>query len=868
MSTEPTAEETKTHRMDTPVCPASPRSEDRTHRTDAPAVPRHPQPQDKTHRMDAAVTPQPVPQHDATHRMDASAASSAALSGQVRAQNDVPTRHAAAASPPRPGGWTAVQGGPLGFLEPGTVLCGNCVVVRTHHNHESSRPGLFECQAPEGRVMVKVAATEYPPEPELWRKLAELKHRHVLRIFRVSEEEGRFYEVQEFCSGGTLASYVPVPGSDRPAPPPDWIERILVPAFRLGISYLHAQGIVHRDIKPSNMYLREENGQKTLVIGDFDISSILQTGRTSRSTDRAAGTWIYSAPEAFPRFIDEGASQLGSAVVRSSDFYSFGVVIVELLLGTTSLHQARLPDLYDFYLQGGRAEVPAGLPPRLTELLSGLLCRNRNRRWGSDEVARWLAGQTSPEDRQRIADDRGYQLGRSAPPFNSFDSIKPTSLAELAQAMVQEPKTAIDEIMSGDVLLNWIGQIDARIARLIRQDRATHAANPALVLLRARLHIDPAAPLPQDRQGRIHSAEDWVRWAEMAVANRVVKAADVCQKQSLLELETWLQLKQNPEKEPAGRLAAIVALHEDRACQSQGSHLANPRLLLESIFWAFSPSRPFLVAPGVEVNTPLEIAKAALGEAADWKQGPPPSYLAAHRRWQEGFLEAYLRERLTDAGGIASPLLAQIDEARRDFARKTFVAFEVVLRLLDPEQELPLIELDPRALEPLHEIPYGEQRTLVIPFRTQGTGMPYAAIQLQSQWPGVQLETHEVNERRGQIVVQLHSQGDIPVGREYAATLSLAGNTARLATGQAAIRYKVTHPVIDTLYKLAIGATIGAVIMGGFRAALLPAIPGSLALIDTALVVRPQGSYIFWGACALSFLVFRIWLWALANHAR
>lgn len=74
---------------------------------------------------------------------------------------------------------------PLGVLQPGTVLCGDCVVEQTLFAHESQRPGLYLCRAPEGQVIVKVAALNFPPRPELWHRLLFLVHPNIIRTYRI-----------------------------------------------------------------------------------------------------------------------------------------------------------------------------------------------------------------------------------------------------------------------------------------------------------------------------------------------------------------------------------------------------------------------------------------------------------------------------------------------------------------------------------------------------------------------------------------------------------------------------------------------------------------------------------------------------------
>ena len=835
--------------------------------------------EDKTRRMVSPSPPTPTPSspplpEDKTRRMEAR---SAAASGD---QDLVATSQVRSTK-------TADDGyvNSLGALPSGAVLCGDCVVVQTHHNHESGRPGLFECQSPEGRVMVKIAATDFPPQADLWSKLATFSHPNVLRTFRTVEAEGRFYEVQEFCSAGTFADYVPLPGSGRTTPSTDWIERSLVPAFHAGISYLHGQGLVHRDIKPSNLYMKQSNGRNTLVIGDFDISSVLQSGRTSRSTQRAAGTWIYSAPEAFPRFVDEGASTLGAAVVRSSDFYSFGVVIVEMLLGTTSLHQAQLSDLYDFYLQGGRVKIPDGLPARLSELLSGLLCRNRNLRWGAEEVGRWIQKQTTDADRRRIVEDRGFELNQGITPFNAFDKSQPTNLAQLSQAIVAEPKVALDELMSSDVMLNWIGQIDARIARQIRKDREQWRAHPSVALVCARLRIDPAASLSVDASRTADSAEEWAKWAQVAVAKGTVNISDLCHREKLLELETWLRLKAAPELDAAANLARISARHEDKKPsappaapavpavtppESKGAPTAkapNYALILEEISYAFLSSKPYLVAPNLAVQTPAEIARSSMGDAKAWGDKPPACYLASAKRWQDGFLEAYLRQRVAN-GADTSPLLQQMQKLRQDFKDKPFVAFEVILRLIDPTLPPLEVEFDPRVLEQTFEAPHGTLKTLELPYRTKGAGMPFAAVQLQCQWAGLRLGKHEITHRQGTIQVILDAHGDMPSARDLEAKLSLAGKTTLLAGSSVPLNYRVVLPQARTMGTVIKGALIGGALLGGTRLALTLFVPRALRFGSAASLNSGAWIFVFLITTLMFYIAFRIWMRAVADNAR
>jgi len=473
---------------------------------------------------------------------------------------------------------------PIGVLQSGAVLCGDCVVEKTLYPHETQRPGLYLCQAPEGQVIVKIAALNFPPRPELWHRLQFLNHPNILRTHRTIEENGYYYEVQEYCPCGTLADRVPTPDSGVKAVSGEWIEKVLVAQIFQAMKYLHAQEIIHRDIKPANIYVKQENGQDVLVLADFDISAVLEQTRTSRETNRAAGTWLYTAPEAFPRFVDDHASSRRGRITRSSDYYSLGITIIELLLGTTSLHQTQLPDLFDFYLQGGRVEIPAGIPGRVTTLLRGLLIRSRHTRWGPEEVERWLRGQTSDDDMKRIQDDEYFELARASRPYRLRDR-QAVDLPGLAEAMFREPDVATEDLITGDILLNWIGGLDPTVAREIRRDRDRLFLFPEMVLHSAIMRCDPTRPFVFEDGAEAFTGEEWFAQALQLVQQVKAPPETVITPEMLMHLESWLRLKIEPEPALADAIAQIRE--------------APPRVQFEEIAYLLQPERPFFVTRDV-----------------------------------------------------------------------------------------------------------------------------------------------------------------------------------------------------------------------------------------------------------------------------
>lgn len=683
---------------------------------------------------------------------------------------------------------------PWGTLSPGALLCGEYRVERTLYPHETHRAGLFLCQGPVGRVIVKVYATEYPPHAELWQRLTLLRHQNIIRTFRTIEADGFFYEIQEFCTGGTLEDRVPKPGSGFPPLSVEWLTQTFLPQITAALEYLHRQEIIHRDIKPANIYVREEDGKETLVLADFDIASVLEHQRTSRDTLRAAGTWLYTAPEAFPRFFDNQAGNRGARVTRSSDYYSLGITIIELLMGTTSLHLCQLPDLFDFYLQGGRVEIPAHITGKLALLLRGLLIRNRRMRWSAPEVARWLAGQSTEGDLQRVRDDEFYEIARASRPYTLNERMC-VDLPGLAEAMLHEPVTATEDIYSADVLLNWIGTLDPQVARNIRRERDRGGVTPELVLYSAIMYCDPTRPFIFPDGVEVYTPEEWIGHAIRQIRELQANPKAFCTPTLLQHLEAWLRCKEHPE--PA--LAAAVA----------GIQHSPAGIQLEELAYAFQPARPYPVMRGITAHTPTELVQRTYGPAEGWRgKTLPPCYESSFARWQDGALCAWLRQR-----GLAA-LATQCEQIREQLTTESYAAFEKILRLLD--QDLPPVQvtLDMTEVAGVCNVTYGRQRTYALRYRTHGPGVPFGALTLEDAPTGLRLHDHVVNTRSGEVHLTIDSRQDIRAGHVFWAALRWESGIAQLTKPPEEFSYRVVYPIGFAIQRVLLSAGIGAALIG------------------------------------------------------
>lgn len=105
------------------------------------------------------------------------------------------------------------------------------------------------------------------------------------------------------------------------------------------VQYAHQKGIIHRDLKPSNIMVTQIGGNPVIKIIDFGLAKATGDQRLTNKTVytkfmRMLGTPAYMSPE------QVGLSSLD--VDTRSDIFSLGVLLYELLTGTTPLDQTTL----------------------------------------------------------------------------------------------------------------------------------------------------------------------------------------------------------------------------------------------------------------------------------------------------------------------------------------------------------------------------------------------------------------------------------------------------------------------------------------------------------------------------------------------
>ncbi|MEJ2560761.1 MAG: serine/threonine-protein kinase [Anaerolineae bacterium] len=149
--------------------------------------------------------------------------------------------------------------------------------------------------------------------------IASIRDQHVLTIHDIAETDGQHYMVMEYADAGTLAQMMQLEGTISPYE----TLSIAIDVCK-GLRAVHNKGVVHRDVKPANvMFFSRTDGLPVAKIGDFGIALQPEDERLTPS-DNVVGTLIYLSPE---------QASSSHVITHSSDLYSLGVVLYEMMSG-------------------------------------------------------------------------------------------------------------------------------------------------------------------------------------------------------------------------------------------------------------------------------------------------------------------------------------------------------------------------------------------------------------------------------------------------------------------------------------------------------------------------------------------------------
>lgn len=203
-----------------------------------------------------------------------------------------------------------------------TLFDGRYLIIRLLGSGGMANVYLAQDQELGRRVAIKILDDRHARDEqfvERFRREAQnaagLSHPNIVSIYDRGEAEGTYYIAMEHIEGRTLKELVVARGPSPLGIAIDYTRQILS-----ALRFAHRNGIVHRDIKPHNVIV---DGEGRVQVMDFGIA---RAGAASQMTEAGSiiGTAQYLSPE----------QARGAPVDQTSDLYSTGIVLYELLTGT------------------------------------------------------------------------------------------------------------------------------------------------------------------------------------------------------------------------------------------------------------------------------------------------------------------------------------------------------------------------------------------------------------------------------------------------------------------------------------------------------------------------------------------------------
>jgi serine/threonine protein kinase/tetratricopeptide (TPR) repeat protein len=335
--------------------------------------------------------------------------------------------------------------------------------------------------------------------------LALMDHPNIARVHDGGETaSGRPYFVMELVRGVPITDFC----DENRLPVRRRLE--LFVSLCLAVQHAHTKGVIHRDIKPSNVLVTLHDGTPVVKVIDFGVAKALGERLTEKTLftglAQMVGTPLYMSPEQ--------AEMSGLDVDTRADIYALGVLLYELLTGSTPFDKERLRAApFDEMRRIIREEEPQRPSDRVSTLADGAVtvCVNR----GSDpkRLSRLVRGELDWIVMKCLEKDRARRyetvngLARDVQRYRNEEPVEacPPSAGYRLRKFVRRHKGAVGATslvalaLLGGVIGTTVGLVQAGHARATAAKRVAQVEKGIDLLGSIFEGVDPES---EEKEGR------------------------------------------------------------------------------------------------------------------------------------------------------------------------------------------------------------------------------------------------------------------------------------------------------------------------------------------------------------------------------
>jgi serine/threonine protein kinase/tetratricopeptide (TPR) repeat protein len=279
------------------------------------------------------------------------------------------------------------------------------------------------------------------------------------------------------------------------------------------IQHAHQKGIIHRDVKPSNLLVTLVDSLPAPKVIDFGVAKAIDQRLTEKTVfthfGQLVGTLEYMSPE---------QAEIGVMDVDTrSDIYSLGVVLYELLTGSTPFRRAKQHEAaYTEVLRQIREDEPPKPSTRLSEsrdTLQSISARRQTEPARLTKLVRgeldWIVMKALDKDRTRRY-ETANGLARDIQRYLDGDPVEagPPSASYKLRKMVRKHRTALSTAGAFVALLVLASAISTYLAiQATRAERAARKERDRAVDAEGRAQVNLAKAQTEERKAKQSESE-------------------------------------------------------------------------------------------------------------------------------------------------------------------------------------------------------------------------------------------------------------------------------------------------------------------------------------------------------------------------